>query len=214
MVSNYQAARVAVKFASDFIRDLRLDTEAEQKCEWSCLLWSKDHWAFEASRSIVALQQIKDETNMTSPNIRSVESLPQDAQFLNTVAQIYAKLFDEENRVCNVKKFANCPFMNQRQDLLERGELAGVFVTMLHKATFYAMLDRHPLDSGMLHEEYSDVYGINLTDYADLEKALIDGRFKRLYETVVERASQLAGLRKTSDQKWPRVLDMTNRTKT
>jgi len=206
VASNYQAARVAVEFASDFIRDLRLDTEAEQKCEWSCLLWSKDHWTFEASRSIVALQQIKDETNMTSPNISSVESLPQDAQFLNTVAQIYAKLFDEGNRVCNVKKFANCPFMNQRQDLLERGGLADVFVTILQKATFYAMLDRHPLDSGMLHEEYSDVYGINLTDYADLEKALIDGRFKRLYETVVERASQLAGLRKTSEQKWPRVL--------
>ena len=62
------------------------------------------------------------------------------------------------------------------------------------------MLDRHPLESGLLHEEYSDVHGINLTYYADLEEALIDGRFKGLYETVAKRASQLAGLRKISDQ--------------
>jgi hypothetical protein len=61
------------------------------------------------------------------------------------------------------------------------------------------MLDRHPIDSGLLHEEYSEVYGIDLTDYADLEKALTDGRFERLYETVVKRASELAGLQKTSN---------------
>jgi hypothetical protein len=168
VLSENQASHAAKKFAADFIRDLRLDTKAEQKCEWSCLLWSKDHSA-------------------------------SDAQFLNTVAQIYARLFDEKNQFCNVKKFANCPFMSQRQDLLERGGLAGVFVTILHKATFYAMLDRHPIDSGLLHEEYSDVYGIDLTDYADLEKALTDGRFERLYETVVKRASELAGLQKTSN---------------
>lgn len=201
MVSNYQAGSVAGRFASDFIRDLQLATEAEQKCEWSCLLWSKDHWAAEAERSMIALQQTREEVNMTSPNIESIESLSSDAKFLNTVAQIYAKLFNEGAQHCNIKKFANCPFMNQRQGLLERGRLAGVFVTILHKATFYAMLDRHPIDSGLLHEEYSDVYGIDLTDYADLERALTDGRFERLYAAVVKRASQLAGLQKTSDQK-------------
>lgn len=199
MLSENQASHAAGKFAADFIRDLRLDTKAEQKCEWSCLLWSKDHSASEAQRAVITLQQTKAQASTASPNTKSVEELSSDAQFLNTVAQIYARLFDERNQSCNVKKFANCPFMSQRQDLLERGGLAGVFVTILHKATFYAMLDRHPIDSGLLHEEYSDVYGIDLTDYADLEKALTDGRFERLYETVVKRASELAGLQKTSN---------------
>lgn len=84
--------------------------------------------------------------------------------------------------------------MGQRQDLLNRGSLASVFVTMLHKATFYSMLDRHPLDSGLIHEEYTDVYGIDLTNYRDLELSLTDGRFQKLYETVVKRAAQLAGI--------------------
>jgi len=199
VLSDNQASHAAGKFAADFIRDLRLDTKTEQKCEWSCLLWSKDHSASEAQRAVITLQQTKAQVSTTSPNTKSVEELSSDAQFLNTVAQIYARLFDERNQSCNVKKFANCPFMGQRQGLLERGGLAGVFVTILHKATFYAMLDRHPIDSGLLHEEYSDVYGIDLTDYADLEKALTDGRFERLYETVVKRASELAGLQKTSN---------------
>jgi len=199
VLSENQARQAAEKFAADFIRDLRLDTKAEQKCEWSCLLWSKDHSASEAQRAVITLQQTKAQASTTAPNTKSVEELSSDAQFLNTVAQIYARLFDERNQSCNVKKFANCPFMSQRQDLLERGRLAGVFVTILHKATFYAMLDRHPIDSGLLHEEYSEVYGIDLTDYADLEKALTDGRFERLYETVVKRASELAGLQKTSN---------------
>jgi hypothetical protein len=166
--SNLQAARAARKFAADFVRDLRLNTETEQKCEWSCLLWSKDHWASEAQRVMITLQQTKQQAKATSPNAKSVEDLSSDAQFLNTVAQVYARLFDEKNQSCSVKQFTNCPFMSQRQDLLETGGLAGVFVTILHKATSYAMLDRHPLDSGLLHEEYSDVYGINLHDYADL----------------------------------------------
>ena len=117
-----------------------------------------------------------------------------NSQFMNTVAQVYSKLFINAGQSCNVKKFTNCPFMEQRRDLLNRGSLASVFVTMLHKATFYAMLDRHPLDSGLIPEEYANVYGIDLTDYGDLEMSLKDGRFQKLYEVVVKRAMQLAGL--------------------
>lgn len=57
------------------------------------------------------------------------------------------------------------------------------------------MLDRHPIDSGLLNEEYNDVYGINLTNYEDLENSLADGRFGKLFEQVVKRASELAGLK-------------------
>lgn len=84
--------------------------------------------------------------------------------------------------------------MGQRQDLLRKGTLASVFVTILHKATLYSMLDDHPLDSGLLDEEYRNVYGIDLTNYQDLENSLRDGRFAKLFEATVKRARQLAGL--------------------
>jgi hypothetical protein len=56
------------------------------------------------------------------------------------------------------------------------------------------MLDKHPLDSGLLHEEYDDVYGVDMTNYQDLETSLRDGRFAKLYEAVSKKALQLAGL--------------------
>jgi hypothetical protein len=84
--------------------------------------------------------------------------------------------------------------MNERQDLLSRGSLASVFVTILHKATLYAMLDLHPLDSGLLDEDYKNVYGVDLTNFQDLQKSLVDGRFERLYAAVLKRAAELAGL--------------------
>ena len=87
-----------------------------------------------------------------------------------------------------------CPLLAQRQNLLEAGSLAGVFVTILNKAMMYAMLDRHPIDSGLLDEEYDDVYGIDLTDFQDLEASLTDGRFESLYCAVLVRAKQLTGL--------------------
>ncbi len=77
---------------------------------------------------------------------------------------------------------------------MKRGALASVFVTILHKAASYAMLDRHPLDSGLMHEDYNDVYGIDLANFRDLESSLKDGRFAKLYEAVVKRATQLAGI--------------------
>jgi hypothetical protein len=84
--------------------------------------------------------------------------------------------------------------MEQRQDLLKRGTLAGVFATILHKAASYAMLDKRPLDSGLIHEEYRDVYRIDLTNFADLENSLTDGRFAKMYSSVLKRAKQLAGI--------------------
>jgi hypothetical protein len=58
----------------------------------------------------------------------------------------------------------------------------------------YAELERHPLDSGLVDEEYDDVYGIDLTNFEDLKDSLRDGRFDTLYEAVLKRAKQLAGI--------------------
>jgi hypothetical protein len=179
-------------YATDFIAQLQLDSEVEQKCNWSCLLWSKEHWAAEANKAQVNLQQSKGRTFTSADH--TIENLSLNAQFLNTVAQVYGKLFGYTKESCNVKIFDKCPYLDQRQDLLIAGSLASVFVTILHKAMMYAMLDRHPLDSGLLLEEYADVYGINLTNFQDLEESLLDGRFAVLYETVLGRAKQLAGI--------------------
>jgi hypothetical protein len=56
------------------------------------------------------------------------------------------------------------------------------------------MLDRHPIDSGLMNDEYEGVYGINLTNFQDMEKSLTDGRFSILYDEVLKRAKQLAGI--------------------
>ncbi len=176
------------------MRQLQLSSEVEQRCQWSCILWSKDYWAAEARKNQIGLQQSKEQLGGSSENKKGLQELFLDSQFLNTVAQVYGKLFGGSRNSCSVKDFPNCPFMGQRQELLKKGSLASVFVTILHKATSYAMLDQHPLDSGLLHEDYTDVYGIDLTNYQDLESSLLDGRFTKLYESVVKRAKQLAGI--------------------
>ena len=179
-------------YAADFAKQLQLDSEIEQQCEWTCLLWSKDHWAGETRKGQVMFQQSKELAENASDKI--VETLFSDSQFLNTVAQVYGKLFGWKERFCSVKNFARCPYLAQREDLLKTGSMASVFITILHKAMMYAMLDRHPIDSGIVNEEYSDVYGINLTNFQDLEESLKDGRFTKMYETVVNRAMQIGGL--------------------
>jgi hypothetical protein len=186
---------VAEKYAADFIRQLHLDSRVEQRCEWSCILWSKDHWADQARRAKIDLHQAKERLSLSPDGSKIVETLFMNSEFLNTVAQVYSKLFSIKEESCGVKDFPNCPFMDERQDLLNRGSLASVFATILQKATFYSMLDRHPLDSGLLNEEYKDVYGIDLTDFQDLERSLADGRFEKLYAEVIKRATELAGLR-------------------
>jgi hypothetical protein len=194
-MSHVQApGRLAEKYAADFAEQLHLDLSLEQRCEWSCMLWSQDHWANQARRSAIELQQAKERMNLTTSHSNATETLFTNSQFLNTVAQVYSKLFNREQAHCALKDFPHCPFMAQRQQLLSKGALATVFVTLLQKATFYAMLNRHPLDSGLVDEEYKDVYGINLTDYQDLESSLNDGRFVKLYADVVRRARELGGL--------------------
>lgn len=178
-------------YAADFVKQLGLDAETELRCEWSCLLWSKDYWAGRARDAQIALQQSKDLVN-SAPNVSGTHF--SDSQFLNTVAQVYSKLFGHHEQFCKTKKFVDCPFMGQRVDLLREGELASVFSTILHKGVLYAMLERHPLDSGLLPEEYENVYGIDLTNFEDLENSMADGRFAVLYENVVRRARQLAGI--------------------
>jgi len=124
----------------------------------------------------------------------STEALFQNAQFLNAVARVYGGMFGSPNEFCSVKCFDKCPYLDQRQDLLNKGCLANVFVTLLHKATMYAMLERHPIDSGLLDETYDDVYGIDLTNFEDIEAALRDGRFEIMYQAVLKRAKQIAGV--------------------
>jgi hypothetical protein len=179
-------------YAADFITQLHLDSKPDQRCEWSCLLWSKDHWAAEAKRAQINMQQTKERARSSEQT--TPQALFPESQFLNTVAQAYSKLFGRTDQFCDTKDFPKCPYMSQRQDLLETGSLASVFVTILHKATLYAMLDQHPIDSGLMDDEYEDVYGINLTSFQDLERSLTDGRFKTLYEAVLKRAKELAGI--------------------
>ncbi len=190
-----QRTQSAEQYAKDFIRQLRLGNKVEQRCEWSCILWSKDHWGDQARKAKIELHQAKERLKSTPSSSRATEAVFVNSEFLNTVAQIYSKLFSAEEKYCAVKDFPNCPFMQERQELLTKGSLASVFVTILQKATFYAMLDRHPLDSGLIDEEYTDVYGINLTDFQDIERSLVDGRFEKLYAAVLERATELAGLK-------------------
>lgn len=195
MLPHDQITQMAETFAADFAAQLRLDNKLGQRCEWSCILWLKDHWADEARKAKIDLHQTKEHVS-ASPNVtKTAEALFTNSQFLNTAAQVYSKLFSAQEKSCAVKNFLSCPCMGERQDLLNKGSLATVFVTILQKATFYAMLDRHPLDSGLLNEEYNDVYGVDLTVYQDLEHSLTDGRFEKLYEAVVKRATELAGFR-------------------
>ena len=200
-----EAFQNAEWYATDFVRQLQLDSETEQQCEWTCLLWSKDHWADQARKGQILLQQSKEQAANFAEN--TIETVFTNAQFLNTVAQVYSKLFGCKEQFCSVKNFTTCPFLGQRQDLLKAGSLAGVFVTILHKAMTYAMLDRHPIDSGLLDEEYNEVYGINLTDFQDLEESLADGRFATMYRQVLNRATQLAGLQLTAKEQWNRIVE-------
>ena len=189
----------ASQYAEDFATKMQLGS-IEQKCEWSCILWSREHWARDAERSQVILQQTKDKL-VSSILPRIIEEQVTDTHFRNTVSQVYSRLFNNDNKSCEIKHFPACPHVKQRDYLLRTGTLAGIFVTILHKAVPYSMLDRHPLDSGLLHENYTDVYGVDLTNYDDLTKSLIDGRFEELYGSVLKKAMQLSGLYTSTEGK-------------
>ena len=194
-LSAQRVGSVAEKYASDFLEAVGLSSEPEPRCEWSCLLWSREYWATQAKKAKVNLQHSKEHLSDSPENAKIIEEQLLDSQFLNTIAQVYSKLFDGAEQSCTMKNFANCPFMSQRKRLLRRGLLASTFASFLQNATFFAMLERHPLDSGLIHEEYQDVRGIDLTDFRDLEDSLTDGRFEKLFEAAVKRISQLRGIR-------------------
>jgi hypothetical protein len=196
-----QKAQKPAAYATDFVKQLHLDSTVEQRCERTCLLWSKEYWANEAKRMQVSLQMPKHEASDSR-----ARSLFLNAQFLNTVAQVYGRLFGFSEEACSVRNFDKCPYLSQRQDLLRIGSLANVFVTILHKATMSAMLERHGLDSGLFDDEYDHVYDIDLTNFQDLEASLQDGRFETLYGAVLKQAKQLAGI------PWYSLEDSWNRT--
>jgi len=184
---------IASQYAADYAAKMQLGIGADQRCEWSCILWSTDHWAKDAEQAQLLLQQTKDK--LVSPvSTRIIEEQVTDTHFRNTVSQVYSRLFNDDEKTCDTKLFASCPHMKQREQLLRTGALAGIFVTILHKAVSYSMLDRHPLDSGLLHEDYTDAYGVDLSTYDDLTKSLNDGRFEELYDNVLRKALQLSGL--------------------
>lgn len=123
------------------------------------------------------------------PNVKPVRH--------HAVAQVYGRLFGSPKEFCDVKKFDKCPYINQRQNLRKNGSLTNVFLTLLHKAAMYAMLERHPIDSGLLDEEYDDVFGIDLTNFQDIEAALLDGRFEMMYEAVLKERGKTLELEVT-----------------
>jgi hypothetical protein len=184
---------IAEKYAIDFIKELHLDSKVEEKCDWCCLLWSRDYWAERARKAQIDIQQMKEHVNRSPAQSNNLTAFYENSQFLNTVAQVYAKLFSEENS-CAVKSFTNCPYVDKREHLLRKGSLASIFITILHKAVSYSMLERHPLDSGLLDEEYENVYGIDLTNFQDLQQSMIDGRFRTLFNLTVKRSQELAGI--------------------
>ena len=186
------SANTAEFYATDFVKQLRLSSEVNRQCEWTCLLWSKEHWEDEAKKTQVNLQLTK-ERGSHSLNA-ATESLSQQAKFLNTAAQMYGRCFGFPEESCTVKNFDKCPFIQRRQELLVKGSLASVFVTILHKAAMYVLLEEHPLDSGFIDERYDDVYGVDLTSLKDIEASFLDGRFDTLYHAVLRRAKQLAGI--------------------
>jgi len=187
-----KSVEIATKYAKDFSAMMQGSKQIEQRCEWSCFLWSREHWTTIAARVQFTVQQSIDH----SPDLKSARILEEqlhDAQFLNTISEVYSRLYNGYE-TCSTKKFTNCPFLNKRGKLLEQGNLANIFATIIHKAASYFMLDKHPLDSGLLHEEYDDVYGVDMTNYQDLETSPRDGRLAKLYDAVSRKALQLSGL--------------------
>jgi hypothetical protein len=154
----------------------------------------KEHWAADGQKAQIRLQQTREHLSQFSREMKNLDPHISEAKFQNTVAQVYSRLFADTESVCPVKSFGSCPYMDHRENLLRRGLLANAFVTILQKATFYAMRERHREDSGLLDDEYDNVFGIDLTDFQDLKQALSDGRFESLFQVVANRAAELAGL--------------------
>jgi hypothetical protein len=187
-----ESRQIAEKYASDFIRTFQPHVDVEQRCEWSCILWLKEYWSARARKSIMDFLESKERSNSStiSPNFNQLS----EGQYLNTTALVFSNLFGNRKESCGLKKFHDCPHRDQRRGLLKDGELGNAFMTVIHRAMLSAMLDKYPIDSGLRQNEYDDVYGVDLCDFADLMNSLTDGRFTKLYNAAVSRSKQLAGI--------------------
>ena len=53
------------------------------------------------------------------------------------------------------------------------------------------MLEKDPEDNGLLDDNYSEVFGIDLTNFQDLQDSLRDGQFEKLFQVVAKQATGL-----------------------
>jgi len=99
--------------------------------------------------------------------------------------------FGDSAQTCGSNEFHDCPYLRQRDQFLRQGTLANAFMTLLQKATNFSMLEKHPEDNGFLDDDYIKVFGINLSNFQDLQDSLGDGRFEKLFLVVAKRAAEL-----------------------
>ena len=152
-MNEQQLRDIAETFSERFLKELHQESQAEWKCEWNCSLWLTERYASEAKKSQIRLQQAKEHLDEASSNSASLRSLFMEAQFGNTAAQVYSRIFDGSGRTY-VKVFSRCPYLEKRNELMRRGTFANAFMTLLQKATHFSMLERHPEDSGLMDDAY------------------------------------------------------------
>ncbi len=110
-MSGRQLGHMAETYASDFLENLRLDSALEERCQFSCVLWSKDYWAGQAHKAKMNLQYSKEYLSDSQENAESLEAQFLDSEFQNTVAKVYSQLFSAEEESGVAKDFQGCPFM-------------------------------------------------------------------------------------------------------
>jgi hypothetical protein len=93
-MNEQQLVEIAEKYAERFLKELHQNSQVERKCEWTCFLWLKEHYASQARKYQIRLQQAKEHVGVGSVNSDSLRSLFMEVQFRNTVAQVYSRFFD------------------------------------------------------------------------------------------------------------------------
>ena len=175
--------QIAERYASEFLKELNPNNNPRQECEWTCLLWSQEYWSERARRAKIGLVEMKERLNSTQNS--ELNQLSSESRYLNTTALVYSNLFQDGEKSCDVKKFWACPHLEQREALIRTGELANLFMTIVHKAALSSMLEKYPIDNGLRQIEYHDVYGVDVSDFTDLTDSLTDGRFAKLYNAAL-----------------------------
>ena len=188
-MNELQLPKIAEKYAERFLRELRQNSEVEQRCEWTCILWLKEHYASDAKKLQIRFQQAKERLSESGASSDRLMPLLMEAQFRNTIGQAYAQFFGDSAQTCGGNEFHDCPYLRQRDQFLRQGTLANAFTALLQKATNFSMLEKHPEDNGLLDDDYGEVFGINLTNFQDLQDSLRAGRFEKLFQAVAKRAA-------------------------